>query len=242
MQHLLKWFGESIRKPLEISSFGADQYVQPNSKLNPDQRVKIYQQQYWWRLQTILQKTFPLVLSVLGSENFNKQVAAPYLKKCLPRHWSIDTLGDRLPQWVKNHYKHPDRQLIVDASEVDWAFVECFTAQEKGIIPITWSPDEIFKERIWLQPHVRLFWLGGDLFKVREIVLKNQPFPVIEAGGHYYVYRNQQLQVTHQKINPTEFHALNQFVKGITLEKLCETYPINIQWIDRWLSQKLLSV
>ena len=135
------WFGSIVGRPIDlhsrmnpISPSGrsmeeeAAEHILPSPTLRPSERIQIYNQQYWWRLLNAMHDLFPLVTRLFGHSDFNQSIGFPYLSKYPPRHWSLHLLGERLEQWVTEDYSAGDKELVLHACSVDWAFNHSFFA------------------------------------------------------------------------------------------------------------------
>lgn len=143
LKKIQHWFGSIIGRPIDEDSrmnplspsgnpmeLEAYDFIKPSPTLRPAQRIQIYNQQYWWRLINHMHESFPLVIRLFGYHDFNRTIAIPYLVSYPPTHWSLNQLGDKLPQWVEEEYQADDKQLVYDAVRVDWAFSHSFVAAE----------------------------------------------------------------------------------------------------------------
>lgn len=216
-------------QPMEIE---AAHYIAPSPTLRPAQRIQLYNQQYWWRLLNIMQEAFPLVTRLFGFFDFNKIIAVPYLVKYPPRHWSLSIIGDRLSQWAEDNYSATDKNLVLNAINLDWAFNYSFIAPE--LPPISseeLSSNDLLEKKIYIQPHLHLFSFDADMFRFRVEFLKHPPdywidndFPELKHDKilFYVLYRNQNNDISWKEISQVEYHLLRLFQAGTSIEKACE--------------------
>jgi hypothetical protein len=229
-----KWFGKLIAQPLQpdnhipvMTPFGttieeeAAKYIAPSPTLRPFKRIELYHQQYWWRLLKCLQENFPTLARLYGYERFNLEIGIPYLAENPPSHWALCRLGQSLPEWFK------DKDLERDTASIDAAAQAAFWNEEKE--PCDLGREGILEKTLFLQPHVHLFELGGDLFTFRETLLeqevsywRNRSFPEIRQGTCYFVlYRNPKNQVRWKEISIGEYCLLTLFQKGTSIQEAC---------------------
>jgi hypothetical protein len=89
-----KWFASIITRPItsesqmnpispsgRLMSEEAKEFISPNHKLSSDQRIQIYNQQYWWRLFSILHQNFPVLTRLFGYTDINHSIGMPFLSK-----------------------------------------------------------------------------------------------------------------------------------------------------------------
>lgn len=218
-------------EPIEEEAFD---YIIPSPSLRPAQRIQIYHQQYWWRLLNVLHETVPLVVRLFGYYDFNQTVGKPYLLKYPPDTWTLNDIGNKLPQWIEEEYNAKDKQLVLDAVKVDVAFNTAFFVKNRKIIDAKLTArgqKEILSKKLKLQPHVSLFDFRYDLMKFRQEMLKedveywlNHEFPkLIQDKSHYFVlYRNIHNHINWEEISYSAFRLLSLFSQGSSIELACE--------------------
>lgn len=249
------WFGSIIERPIDVdnnmnpvSPSGrpmteeSAEFINPSPTLRPEQRIQIYNQQYWWRLINNLHETFPLVTRLFGYHGFNFTIAMPYLVKYPPRHWNLNTLGDRLPQWIEEEYTAADKKLIYDAARLDLAFVDSFIAPQSKPLSTENMPaqsDALLDVKCTLQPHLHLFQLPYELFAFRIEFLKETPehwiehdFPSLakERQYHFVMFRNTHNDISWREVSPVEYALLQCFQKGSSISEACD-------WIEQQSSE-----
>lgn len=246
---LQQWFGSIISRPIDEESRinptspsgqaieeEASYFITPSPTLKPHQRVEIYNQQYWWRLLSILHDIFPLVTRLFGYRDFNQVIGFPFLSKYPPDTWTLNSLGARLPEWIENDYQASDKGLVTNASRIDLAYNDDFVAA--GYPPLSLddlpSPEEVaslLSKTLYLQPFVTLFDMEYDLFTFREEMLCQDPdhwlkndFPELKKDKHYYftLFRNRKNNVIWEQVDEGEYFLLNLFAEGATIEGAIE--------------------
>ncbi|WP_437325528.1 HvfC/BufC N-terminal domain-containing protein [Sorangium sp. So ce381] len=75
--------------------------------LAPAERLALYHRQYWMRLFTGLQTSFPRVSRALGFWHFN-HLAALHLEGCPPRHFDIDESTRGFAERLRSALRGPD--------------------------------------------------------------------------------------------------------------------------------------
>ncbi len=274
---LQQWFADFIVFPLEKpdnpSALSKDKklrkkahgYITPNQALNSEQRIEIYQQQYWWRLLSILQKTYPAVTRLFGHAVFNQTIAAPYLLKHPSKTWDLNSLGKELPRWLSGNYRESDKALIVSMAEIDLAFEESFVAAtvpslEESVAPVDIS--KLLAQKISFQPHVKTFKLPFHLFNLRQALLKesieyweSHPLPKLDQERTYYfiLYRNEHNKIVWEEIEQGASVLINFIEEGLSLEQACvkieklggvvekEAERHLALWLQHWVKERLLT-
>jgi hypothetical protein len=138
----------------------AASFVAPNSKLNPFERLEIYNRQYWYRVLDALAEDFPVLRAVVGSRAF-EQLAVGYLTAHPSRSFSLRNLGSNLTEWLADHPKLAGRRqrLALDVTRIEWAFVEAFDNAERTPLMLDQIATLDGGSALGLQPHLRLLAL-----------------------------------------------------------------------------------
>ncbi len=272
LQSTQEWFASIITSPLAkndsinpmmpngmLIAEEAARYIVPSPTLLPHQRLQIYNQQYWWRLLNTLHANFPLVTRLFGYQAFNEKIGLPYLHQCPPNHWSLTLLGERLPSWVANHYTKPDKPLIHNAANLDWAFTASFIAPQHPPLDLNQlaqeDPSLLLSKPFYLQPHIHLFEWDYDLLAFRELFLQEEVdywtehrFPALpkKQSSYFALYRTLKNSQAWREITKGEYFLLQLFQKGSSVEAACEVMEeqelavyeqvaANLQkWIQDW--------
>lgn len=274
LKELQAWFGSIISRPMvpqsqinPISPTGepikktAPRYIKPGPTLRPEQRIQIYNQQYWWRLLNILHETFPLATRLFGYREFNRRLGEPYLVAFPPNHWSLSCLGHHFLEWIQKYYKGKDKQLLFQSAQIDLAFNDSFVAVNETPITQESLPDTgdisfLLKKVLTLPKSLYLLELDYELFEFRVELLKHdpdywvkKPFPALKKGRKFYfvIYRNVSNLLNWKEIPKAEWLLLEKFKPGYTVEEACdwlETQDEQIQneaaenlhrWLQGWI-------
>lgn len=274
LKKIQQWFASIIVRPIDedsrmnpISPKGipmeeeAFEYIIPSPTLRPAQRIQIYNQQYWWRLLNCLHEAFPLLTRLFGHFDFNQTIGIPYLTRYHPYHWSLNTLGTHLTKFLEEEYHAEDKQLVLNAAALDWAFNHAFCCKKNATIPDGLDFSEC---KIWLQPYVHLFQMDYNLIEFRMTVIKEKPeywseneFPKLpkeENKRHFALWRNHNHDISWDDLHPAAYALLNRIREGATLDELCDWLEEqdeairdeaskNLQvWFTEWTIRRLLTL
>ncbi len=280
LKSLQEWFASIITYKMDenstispitpsglLISEEASRYIVPSPHLRPHQRIQIYNQQYWWRLLNTLHDNFPLVTRLFGYQNFNETIGIPYLLRYPPNHWSLSSLGTRLPKWITEHYQASDQAFILNATKLDWAFMASFIAPEKPPLNpsnlIQGNPESLLAYTFYLQPYIQVFSWEYDLFTFRDLLLKQSvdywttnDFSPLPKGKTYYflLYRSPKNNMIWREISQAEYLLLDLLKKGSSIEAACaflekqeasvyEKASIHLQeWFQEWTMRHWLTL
>lgn len=268
---LQKWFASIITRPIDsesqmmpISPSGrhmseeAKEFILPNLKLSSDQRIEIYNQQYWWRLLSILHQNFPTLTRLFGYTDFNQTIGMPFLTKFPSSHWSLSKLGDNLSTWINEYYSEKDKDLIYHTAELDYAYQSLFFAPPPAKFPLSLNH---YSKKLNIQPHLKLFNLPFDLFSLRSSLLKEEvdfwteaAFPVLLKEKNYFflLYRTQNNLIAYKEVEEGQWTLLQLISTGLSIEETCDILEkeggvicaeaeASLQlWIHEWIKEKWL--
>ncbi|HEV8112685.1 MAG TPA: DNA-binding domain-containing protein [Planctomycetota bacterium] len=127
---LERWFQGEIVRPHEGKKPGrpAQEVILPSRHLAPEERVAIYSEMYALRLHECLAEDYPAVVKLAGPKAFER-LAREYLTKFPSRHYSLNVLGRRLPDFLDGPVKIPRRAMLADVARVERAISESFDAE-----------------------------------------------------------------------------------------------------------------
>src|SRR5262249_54893969 len=75
-----------------------------------------------------LAEDYPAVKKLVGAEGFER-IARAYLKKHPSRHYSLNMLGRKLPDFLAASTKTPRHAMLADVARVERAIAESFDAE-----------------------------------------------------------------------------------------------------------------
>lgn len=257
LSDLQTWFGEIETKMLselgkyQIPIYDEDLSIQIHQKmtngplLTAEQRIGLYNQQYWWRLFNVLQSHYPTLTRLFLNE-FNEAISLPYLKK-YPVGSSLHELGDKLPDWINEEYFKEDRNLILPLAQIDAAYHRLWFAPKKQ--PLI---NVLVDQQIFLQPYIALFAMHADLFAFRRDLLNEDPnywathdLPEIQRSKNkrYFVQYRQEVELIVEEISEAEHKLLSSFQQGSSIQKaiaLLEEQEADLpigSWFKTWASR-----
>jgi len=130
-------------------------------------RLAVYNRQYWFRLFTVLQGTFPLTTRLLGHWAFNEW-AARHLLAHPPRSWDVDEAATGFPAHFAEVYDGADRDALVEAVTIDAAWRAVFRAPD--LVPYRPSAEDaarLLDARLLPSPSVVVFEEHWPLVELR---------------------------------------------------------------------------
>ena len=130
LEALQSRFGEVLRTPLDRSAgtltatpeaypVEARDDVTAGPRTAAEARLAVYNRQYWFRLFTVLQTVFPLLVDLLGAWDFNAY-ASDFLLAHPPRGWDLERVPDGFEVFFAERLRgHRDEAVLVAAAQLD---------------------------------------------------------------------------------------------------------------------------
>jgi hypothetical protein len=158
----------------------AASFIAPNSRLDPFERLEIYNRQYWFRVLNALAEDFVALRAVVGSHRFSN-LSVAYLREHPSRSFTLRNLGSELPEWLAAHPEFAGRRhaLAVDLARIEWAFIVAF---DSGLLtPLTLQQIASLdgSSQLSLQPHIELMELS---YPAEDLVLELHQREKRQAG------------------------------------------------------------
>ena len=141
LARLQEEFGRSIGTPFEFADAPGDYRLQterysqeildrmvPRGPISGAERLSAYNQQYWFRLFTVMQEEYPLLRHLLGLAEFNPMVSA-YLEQHAPSSRLLRDLSAQLPSFLAGDERW-NRPLILECAQLEHTLIQTFDAAQ----------------------------------------------------------------------------------------------------------------
>lgn len=249
-------FGEIVRpQPKQYKSEIVNEMV-PIKGISGRKRILNYNQQYWYRLFSTMQEEFPLVVNLLGYQEFNR-LASEYLTKFPSKSYSLNFLSDDLKLFItKNKDWH--KPLLVEAVTLERIHIKAFDAlqaqDDLSNIPLTANDLVIIRDQgVGFQPSWYLFEENWNLVELRKKITREaDPEKIKERPqkqkGFWSIFRKQN-RIYQENLNSTQFALLKELSNGASLieaftvlEETLSSEEVDIlekevsSWFSHWVS------
>jgi hypothetical protein len=199
-------------------------------------RLNVYREQYATRHLTNLTDDYPTLAWVVGPEGFRDLVAA-YLVAFPPRTWNLQRLGADVPGYVADRAPWKNDLVALDASRVDWAFMEALDAPDAPPLDLTKllnTPAEAWTHaRIELHPSVQRVAFTHRVHDLRADVRMNKardrPGP---RAAHVVIWRDTACLLGAVDIDPAAFELLGHLSRGTRIGEACEAVARKDEFCD----------
>lgn len=229
LAELQAWFGQGIAtplpeeypgNPLELSAPGlageAEGRLRSKGGLGGFARLGIYNQQYWFRLITVMQTDYTAAIHLMGLKAFNGW-AVRYLTKHPPASPFLADLDAGFPAFLEAGYRGPRREEVVQAAAYERALSKAFDAPEGAVLAAAGlAPEALMAEPMRLAPHLTPLHLDWDFAEYRTRCLRDESLeeamdPPLEARADLVVYRDADLRVTKAEVPAAALALLRAF-------------------------------
>jgi hypothetical protein len=117
----------------EVGRADLDAVILPSATLTPVQRVAVYQGMYLLRMEEALSSDFPGLKHFLGDDGFFALVR-DYVQIHPSRSYTLNRLGDRLPDFVAVAPDVKRREFCHDLARLELAMTQAFDAPETAAL------------------------------------------------------------------------------------------------------------
>jgi Putative DNA-binding domain len=240
LQYLQEHFSEAIRTPFsfatgkfacqtELYALEAVSSIRPRIGEAPQHRLALYNEQYWYRLLTLLQKDYSLLAHIMGYWHFN-QLATAYLTHYPSQSPYLDHLPLRLPDFMRSQEQWGQVQLV-QAADLDLAYLNAFHASDKPSLHESLlhadKAHALAESSFEFQPWFSLLEEDWNLMECRKSLTRNE-LPIektklerVEKKGYWAMYRNDH-QVHWLSLEYEAFRLFREIQSGLTLAEACE--------------------
>jgi hypothetical protein len=232
-----------------------ERLVLPSKQLNSLERLSIYGDMYFWRINEILAEEFPTVRYLLGKDLF-ENVARDYVTRHPSTHYSLTRLGSKFPAYLAGEATDlPDREFAADVATVERAMEDVFDARNVESIEfeeLTAIPTERWRDvRLQIIPAFRLLKLQYPVNSYITAVREGRHMDIPAATRSFVaVYRNN-FRVWRVDLDEQRFELLCALHRGQPLGSaldLCASLPAADpeslmddvgDWFREWTSEGL---
>lgn len=249
---LQRSFAKAIRRPLNSNDKmrfydQSSEMIAPTQNLRPHDRLELYAQQYWWRIEQSFDEDFTTVQLIMSVKQY-EALRDAYLMKFPSRSFTLRNLGDRFPEFIKKNpvLAKPSMQLVLDCALFDWARVEAFDAAQMKPLRLTDIKKPFFiKEKIKLQPHVQILTLHYPV----DTLLKEGKQRLFEEASNttlqyskkkkgpaakklktekvYLAVHRHEERVLMKRLTSNQSRLLKEIAAGTSLQTLANTYVVS---------------
>jgi len=146
LERLQRWMQEVVVHPgtveEAVASAGAEReipadrladIVLPSESMTPSERIGVYQGMYLIRMEEALETDYPVIRYHLGDVAFSHLIEA-YVQRYPSRSYTLNRLGDHLPQFFLDRSDWPQAKLLHDLARLELAMTQVFDEEESPVL------------------------------------------------------------------------------------------------------------
>ncbi|MDB5051825.1 MAG: hypothetical protein JWO30_4896 [Fibrobacteres bacterium] len=237
---LQSWFGRQISRPLPDEYDGnplaesapglepeADDLVRGKGGLAGFARVGIYNQQYWFRLISVMQSDYTCAIHLMGLHVFNDW-AVRYLEAHPPSSPFLAELDAAFPAFLEKGYQGESRGAVLQAVAYERALSKAFDAPEGASLAGAGisAPADLLAARLKVAPHLTPVRVDWDFADFRSRCLPDESlegsFELRPETAHLAIFRDPDLEIMKEPVSPVAFAVLGVFLEPATLTEAFE--------------------
>ncbi len=247
LEQTQRWLQAFILAPeVDDQAAEAGRLVLPSLTLTALERAGVYRDMYLSRLVEALESDYPSLLHYLGQEAFH-DLAARYLELHPSRSYTLNRLGDSLPEFIGKLEDLPKREFLQDLARLELALTEVFDEEESPVLTqeaIAAVPPEAW-QTAHLQP-IAAFRLRSFRYPVSAYlgaVDEENAFPLIRRKNTCVVAYRRQFQVQRLDLQPPAYELLTALASGSPVGEAVEKSHVRekdlFEWFREWTAEGL---
>jgi hypothetical protein len=178
---LQAWFGAGIATPLPDAYAGnplavsapdlagpANARLRAKGGVDGFARLGVYNEQYWFRLVSVMQSDYTCAIHLMGLKEFNDW-AVRYLVAHPPASPFLAELDAGFPAFLEAGYRGPRRAQVLQAVAYERALSKAFDAPDgEPLAGAGLAPEALMAARLRLAPHVTPLHVDWDFAEYRS--------------------------------------------------------------------------
>jgi hypothetical protein len=201
----------------ELAPEALTSLVRPSHSLTAAERVDIYHGMYLLRMVEALETDYPALRHLLGEEPF-AELVEDYVQSYPSRSYTLNRLGDRLPQFLLELRTHPHAALLHELARLELAITEVFDAEEAPVL----TPEQVraVPPERWTEARLRpiaafrLLTFSYPVVRWLDAARRDHPAPApVRKASRVAVYR-QRYSVLRLELSRPEFTLLEALASG----------------------------
>jgi hypothetical protein len=214
---------EAIASEKAQAAIPADQartLVLPSKTLSPLERLDIYRDMYLLRMEEALSIDYPSLKHILGDDQFMRLVAR-YVEVYPSRTYTLNRLGDHLPEFVATLDDLPRKEICHDLARLEYALCGVFDAPETP--PLTAEAVKAVPQEAWeharLKPieAFRLLEFSYPVSRYVGAVDEENPFPRLARKKTWVVAYRSNYSLHRMDLTEPAYTLLSALASGDTV-------------------------
>ncbi|CEG58313.1 HvfC/BufC family peptide modification chaperone [Legionella fallonii] len=202
-------------------------HLQAPPKGSVSDRVAIYANGFYGRLEEVLANDYNLLTSVMGKDKFSEMCRA-YIHKYPSCSDSLNFFGQNISQFLTETSPYNKKPYIAEIAQFEWAEYQSVVACDKDLLsesdlhalPVEQWPELKFE----LHPSCQILTFYWNSLSLIEALRKNKSTPkpkLLKLPQSVLVWRHQ-LEIRYTKLNSLELTMLNAIKRQESFIEICE--------------------
>ncbi len=220
------------------------------------ERLQIYYEAYRLRLIDALRNDYPALEAYVGDDEFIA-LATEFIAEYPSHHPSLRWLGEKLPNFLRNHEHWEEHIEAVELAEFEWQQVMAFDAADISLASIdelrTLLPEQWMTLKLELHPSLQLIHCYSNAPTLWNALTKDKSAIAVELTrtAQAWLMWRENLQVVYRPIDTVETWTLNAFFTQKNFADVCEglcewiaaeQVPVQVaQYLQHWIRGGLVS-
>jgi hypothetical protein len=246
LQRIQEWMQGAIVAEAEPDRAAVRRRILPSRTLRPEERLDIYRGMYEARLQDALASDYPGLQEFLGEEVFAELVHL-YIQAHPSRSYTLNRLGDRLPQFVREVEGLPEPLFVADLARYELLQTAVFDEAETS--PLTPERIAAVPAEAWMDARLRtvaafrMGEFGYPVHKYMEAVHEARRTATPRPRAVNLALFRRDYALAHFELGATAYRVLASLAGGETLGAAIENNrarPADLRrWFQQWTSHGL---
>ncbi|MFI5143648.1 MAG: putative DNA-binding domain-containing protein [Thermoanaerobaculales bacterium] len=238
----------------EVAPERLPELVKPSHSLTSAERVDIYHGMYLLRMVEALESDYPAVRHFLGEEAF-EQFAAEYVQTFPSRSYTLNRLGDHVPEFFADDPDRADAAFLHDLSSAELAITEVFDEEETPVL--TAEQAAKLPQHAWasarLRPiaALRLLALRYPVTAFFDAYKNDRSAPRPRRRASWLVVYRQKYSVLRLELSRTEHDLLAALIAGTPLGEAVAAAGLQLRasrreasvfrWFRTWIAEGMFA-
>lgn len=230
----------------EIPADEALKLIVRSDTLTSLERVGIYRGMYLARLAEALESDYPAVKHFLGQDAFY-DLARRYVEAHPSRSYTLNRLGDYLPDFIATQSELPKREFLHDLSRLELALTMVFDAEETPVLTAgqiaAVPPDAWETARLKPIQAMQVLSFRYPVSAYLGAVDQENPFPRIRKQDTWVVAYRHKSYLHRRNLTRPAYELLHALISGMPVGQAIEARAVTQKklfgWFRDWMASGL---
>jgi hypothetical protein len=235
---------DEAKREIPVEHF--PEIVTPSRTLTSTERIDVYRDMYLLRLREALRTDYPLLLHFLGEERFYA-LADDYVHAYPSRSYTLNRLGDHLPEFIRTQAKVARRGLLYDLARLELAMTEAFDAEEAAVmspLEVESLPEEAWETlRLQPVPALRVLEFSYPVNAYAQAVRDEKPVPPLRKKVAFAAVCRKDYGVVRLELPRAAFLLLQALAAGTPVGEAIDNPALRrvketdlFGWFSQWVA------